>query len=274
MKHMSIEHPWFQLKKMCCFLLTLPSLIRGEGMTMTDPLCLQARHLESKGIGYNVGYTTLGIFYASTEGWNHRWLPFLDVQGHVFNNGRAAMNAGVGLRHRGSREWGVYGYYDYRNTLRGHYNQVSLGLESLGSVWDFRLNGYHPFGRKVHFFHSHKEFALQGINGEAGFHVHPFKKAPLYVATGTYYLVGEGKGAGKSSRKSVWGGQVRGSIEIARYFRLELIISYDPLYQWIGQGQWGFYYLFGGKKEGELPSDSTFQRVGRFEIIPVARRRV
>jgi len=29
-----------------------------------------------------------------------------------------------------------------------HYNQVSLGLESLGERWDFRANGYLPVGDK------------------------------------------------------------------------------------------------------------------------------
>ncbi|MGH2611530.1 MAG: inverse autotransporter beta domain-containing protein, partial [Rhabdochlamydiaceae bacterium] len=201
-------------------------------------------------------------FFASTEAWGGSWIPFLDVRGHLFNNGRSAINAGVGARYVASRIWGINGYYDYRHTFRGHYNQVSLGLESLGKVWDFRLNIYHPFGKKIYYFGPKKEFAFQAFNGEAALHVNTFKKAPLYFALGPYYLNGEGKTA--------WGNEVRAQVSMYQHIRLEVSFSYDRLYKWISQGQLGIFFLLGGKKEGKSCSARSFQRVDRSEIIPVS----
>ena len=113
-----------------------------------------------------------------------------------------------------SRVWGINGYYDYRNTNHQHYNQVSLGLESLGRIWDFRINGYLPVGNKTSpFFHTQfdrfkghemiisrkREFAMKGANAEAGFHVNTFKNVPLYFAGGPYYLEGREKSPGGES---------------------------------------------------------------------------
>ncbi len=256
----------FRLKGFLCVLLAGSNL---GASVLTDPFRLEARHIESKGIGYNQGYSTLEAFYAATEVLEGSWIPFLDVQGHFFNNGRVAVNSGIGIRYAASRVWsrvwGVNGFYDYRNTFRGHYNQVSLGLESLGKVWDFRLNSYHPFGRKVHYFGAKKEFALQSFAGEAGIHVKTFKNLPLYFAAGPYYLNGEGKTA--------WGGKVRGSIDLLRHIRFEASSSYDRLFKWIGQGQLGIFFMFGGKKEGKPRSKQSLQRVDRNEIIPVSRKK-
>ncbi|MDE3045922.1 MAG: inverse autotransporter beta domain-containing protein [Verrucomicrobiota bacterium] len=61
--------------------------------------------------------------------------PFLDARGHVFDNGKWAANAGVGLRTlKGTRAYGINAYYDYRNTGRFHSNQIGAGLESLGEL--------------------------------------------------------------------------------------------------------------------------------------------
>ena len=63
------------------------------------PMRITARHIESKGVGYDQGYTTLEGFFSPVECWNTRWTPFLDIRGHVFNNGKFAANAGVGVRY-------------------------------------------------------------------------------------------------------------------------------------------------------------------------------
>ena len=105
------------------------------------------RHIENKGVGYNTGYSTLEAFFAP---YALSVTPFLDLRGHVFDDGKFAANAGIGIRGvTGNRIYGVNTYYDYRNTSRQHYNQVSLGLESLGIRRDFRLNGYLPVGAKI-----------------------------------------------------------------------------------------------------------------------------
>ena len=91
---------------------------------------LTARHIEANGVGYNQGYTTLEGFFSSPNLERKDWVPFLDLRGHVFNNGKWAANAGVGARYLDdTRVWGGNIYYDYRNTTHQHYNQVALGVE-------------------------------------------------------------------------------------------------------------------------------------------------
>ncbi len=252
---------------------------------------VSARYTTPKGIGYNHGYTTLEGFFSPRSLCRDAWLPFLDVRGHVFDNGKLAANAGLGLRYlRNSRIWGINSYYDYRNTTHQHYNQFSAGLETLGRIWDFRLNGYLPVGWKQSpYYHtqfeafkgnslilrSARNFALKGANAEAGFHLDHFKKAPMYFALGPYYLTGKGA--------STWGGELRASVELFnRYVRLEGNTGYDHFFHWNGQGQISINIPFGGKKkvmrhgssscaQAIALSNRLVQPVDRNEIIPVGK---
>ena len=251
-----------------------------------------ARYTTPKGIGYQPGYTTLEGFFAPPMFLKEAWLPFLDLRGHVFDNGKFAANAGLGLRYlTSSRVWGINSYYDYRNTRHQHYNQYSAGLESLGRVWDFRINGYLPVGKKQSPFYqssfvgfsgnnlivrSAREFAMKGANAEVGFHLDHFQKAPLYFAGGPYYLTGAGATA--------WGGELRGSVELfKRYFRLEANVSYDHFFKWIGQAQASINIPFGERRQVTKRNHRScsqamalnaraLQRVDRFEIIPVGKQ--
>lgn len=107
------------------------------------------RHIEGGGIGYNKGYTTFEGFIApDPESW--KAMPFLDLRGHVFDNGKIAVNAGGGVRAIArDRAYGLNVFYDFRNTDRIHYNQMGVGMEILGKRFDFRTNGYLPFKKTV-----------------------------------------------------------------------------------------------------------------------------
>lgn len=48
---------------------------------------LALRHIEGTGVGYNQGYTSLEGLFLPRSGTGHGWTPFLDLRGHVFNNG-------------------------------------------------------------------------------------------------------------------------------------------------------------------------------------------
>lgn len=79
-------------------------------------------------------------------------LLFADVRGRFDDQNSREGNAGLGLRHMLSSGWnvGVYGYYDRRRSPYGNYfNQATFGGELLGRDWDFRVNGYLPFGDTV-----------------------------------------------------------------------------------------------------------------------------
>jgi hypothetical protein len=120
---------------------------RSECREGGRPFRVAVRHIEPNGIGYRQGYTTAEGFFPLYDNWD-KWVFFLDARGHVFNNGQPAVNAGLGGRYlTTSRVWGLNAYYDYRKTSRFHYNQVGGGFESLGAVWDFRVNGYAPVGK-------------------------------------------------------------------------------------------------------------------------------
>ncbi len=259
------------------------------------PIRITARHIEANGVGYDQGYTTVEGFLTSTHPFGkwEQWVPFLDLRGHVFNNGKMAANAGLGCRYiASSTVFGVNAYYDYRNTKRQHYNQVSAGLEALGKIWDFRVNGYLPvgwknspfFNTKFDRFKAHsiylsrkRDFALKSANAEAGLHVDHFKDVPLYFAAGPYYLTGNGK--------TGWGGSLRAAVDLFDYVRLEGNTSYDSLFHWIGQGQISVNLPLGPKRKVKKNNHSScgkalalsmraLQRVDRMEIIPIDRQRI
>ncbi len=251
------------------------------------PMRMTARHIEANGVGYNQGYTTLEGFFSPNDLCYDDWIPFLDLRAHVFNSGKWAANAGLGARYiNSSRVWGGNIYYDYRDTNHQHYNQVGLGFESLGEVWDFRANGYLPVGMtrspfyKPRFaqFEGHSlvisrkiEFAMRGVNAEVGAHVKNCQDIPLYFAAGPYYLGGRGKNA--------WGGELRATVDIGNYLRLEGNTSYDSVFHWIGQGQVSLMVPFGAKRAVRKHcnccptalalSQRALQRVDRNEIIAV-----
>lgn len=242
-----------------------------------------------RAIGYDQGYTTLELFFAPRTPWKDVWVPFLDLRGHLFDNGtNKAANAGIGLRYLDcprERVWGVNAYYDFHNTKYQSYNQVALGFEWLGKVWDARLNGYLPFGNKKSGFFNTQfgqfsgnlmllsreyEFSLKGANAEVGFHMDHFEHVPLYFAAGPYYLNGRGRAA--------FGGEVRALINLFDTVLLEGNASYDHIFKWIGQGSIGLTFALGRKESrccsctassSQILTKRTAQKVDRFEIIPI-----
>lgn len=258
--------------------------------TEVKPYRVGARHIESKGVGYGQGYTTVEGFFSTPKSLDSCLVPFIDLRGHVFNNGKLAANAGLGLRLVNSRVWGINSYYDYRKTERYHYNQVSVGLESLGKLWDFRINGYLPVGKKesslyhtkFHEFEgnhmilrSKREFAMKGLNAEAGAHFDLPKGMTCYVAAGPYYFEGEGKNA--------IGGEARVKVMLHKYVGAQVNGSYDSAFKGIIQGELRLTYPFGPKNHtvkklrGSCPDTQilrtvAMQPVDRSEIIVTDRK--
>lgn len=245
------------------------------------------RHIERGGIGYEDGYTTFETFVAADPS---RWVvtPFLDARGHVFDNGKWAANVGAGLRTLfGNRVYGINTYYDYRNTGRLHSNQIGVGLETLGKLFDCRVNGYFPVGTKISDPYSplFKAFsgnsmlisqkyqsAMKGSDAELGFHLGKSKIFDFYVALGPYYFVGE-------RAPVTWGGKARISGTYKNLLTLEISDSYDRTFLNKFQGQISLGFSFGPKskikKQGRtceiarILNDRMVQSVGRQEIIVV-----
>lgn len=245
-----------------------------------EPYRATVRHIERGGIGYDNGYTTLEVFLSSDP---NRWIltPFLDVRGHIFDNGKWAANGGVGLRALwGDRVYGLNTYYDYRNTGRFHANQVGAGLETLGELFDFRLNGYLPVGAKNSSFYDpvfgafsghymlllqKRQTAMKGANAEFGFHFGQSESLDFYAAAGPYYFIGEGAPA-------TWGGKARISATFKDALTLEVSDSYDRTFHNKFQGQIALHFSFGPKSKGKAANrlnDRMVQPVDRQEIIVI-----
>jgi len=104
-------------------------------------------HTTGNGIGYDRDFTTLEAF-----------VPFVysDGNGIIFGDGRAllesdpgprGLNLGIGHRFYSPELDGLIGtylYYDYRETDRSSFQQLSPGFEILTDRWDLRLNAYIP----------------------------------------------------------------------------------------------------------------------------------
>ncbi len=249
------------------------------------------RHIESGGIGYEDGYTTLAAFFATDPS---QWTvtPFLDARGHVFDNGKWAANAGVGLRALwGNRAYGINTYYDYRNAGRFHSNQIGAGIETLGELFDFRINGYLPVGAKISspYDSTFKTFsgnymlvtqkvqsAMKGTDAEFGFHFGKSELFDFYAAAGPYYFIGK-------IDPATWGGKARISGTFKDILTLEISDSYDRTFHNKFQGQISLNYSFGPKskvkgqgrtcKVANTLNNRMLQPVDRQEIIVIDNTR-
>lgn len=249
------------------------------------------RHIESGGIGYEDGYTTLEAFLAPAP---TQWTvsPFLDARGHVFNNGKWAANIGTGLRTLWkSRAYGINIYYDYRNTDRFHSNQIGVGLETLGELFDFRINGYLPLGKKTSnpYDTTFKKFsgnymllsqkyqsAMKGVDAEFGFHFGKSESFNFYAAAGPYYFKGK-------KAPSTWGGKGRIAGIFKDILTLEISDSYDRTFRNKFQGQISLTFSFGPTskvkeidhtcKLANMLNDRMLQPVVRQEVIVIDKVR-
>lgn len=83
---------------------------------------------------------------------NFSSLFYTDLQGEI--DTKSNWFSGLGLGYRGTnvgRIWGGYLFLDRDYTARHHaYYILNPGFETLGQVWDFRVNAYLPIGDKKH----------------------------------------------------------------------------------------------------------------------------
>ena len=102
-------------------------------------------HNIGAGIGYRRDFTSLEAFIPLIENQPHA-IVFGDFRALLERDeGPRAMNLGLGHRFF-SPSWngvlGCYLYYDYRQTDRSDFQQLSPGIEYLHEWWEFRANGY------------------------------------------------------------------------------------------------------------------------------------
>ncbi len=251
-----------------------------------------------KGFGYDHGYATLSTFISPS---GMRLIqPFIDLRGHVFNDGRWAANAGLGGRIDCDKVVvGLNAYYDYRDTEKlGSQSQVGGGFELLSKWADLRINGYAPIGDTTgkdcpcfDHFACHSAFAnqvvrasLADIDAEIGFYIPKVKPVDLYFAIGPYYLFE--KRVSNATLGGAWGGRARVSLKVYDGITLGGDITYDPIFNTKAQGWATLSFPFGpanllqnGSRFQEkypAPCDETARQFARMtqpvyrnEIIPV-----
>lgn len=159
-----------------------------------------------QGVDFNRGYTTAGCF-VKLNGQNKYsvFLPYLDLRGHLVNNGRKGVNVGLGARSLDLFSDKIIGgnlYYDYTHVRGQPFHQLGVGLEFLGPCWDLRTNAYFPLTqshRKTTLYSYvrgewYKDIrirkALTGFDVELGWTIKEYNSfAPwgLYLAGGPYY---------------------------------------------------------------------------------------
>lgn len=259
---------------------------------------LSLSHTEGKGLGYKQGYSSLDLFLAQPicEG---QVIPFADLRGHVFNNGRFAANAGLGLRWLNPyycQVWGINCFYDSFITSRVPYHQVAFGLEALGETWDVRVNGYLPVGHKKTQIYrlsynifpgflakASEQFAMGGFDAEIGYHFCKMQYVDLYAGLGPYFYWGSSRKTKNAFRvidKDLAGGRLRVSAVFLSYCELEGIAAYDFRFKWNGQVTFSlnipFDWVFCFMNQVEICApcalkERLFQPVIRNEIIVIDR---
>lgn len=279
---------------------TLFSLSAGSGKYTFSRI--QIQHREHKGMGFDEGYSTIGVFACPNV--NTVGMPFFDAKLHVFNNAYLASNVGIGCRFSNSDEsmiLGLNGYYDYRNYKSLSVHQGSGGIELMGRTLSLRLNGYYPFSGKfqednIYFrmFQGNSalvqqkiRYALPSADGEIGFNLPPpFEQLGLYIGIGGYYLFKQKGFFGFQNVGNVPGARGRVRATPVDWFSIGVDYTYDKLFKSRFNGFASFNIPLGprtlkGSKKGRFPykkSESDLylewmklktQDVIRNEIVPI-----
>lgn len=250
------------------------------------PLVPYISHNEGSGLGYKQGYSSLGLQYAPTWECTGNMQYLLDVRGHLFNNGDPAANAGIGARYIDHSRGAIYGanlYYDYRDTHGHAMQQIGIGLELLGKRFDFRMNGYLPFGRhKLHFgqilfvlpgerfvLSWDQERVMAGFDAEVGYafrrRFSPCETWGVYGAVGPYFITS--RCYSKRGTEAV-GVRARVAMQLGDYIELEGRTTYDREFHWRGEGVITISCPFGWRSC--IPAD--YDHLRRLAVQPVVRQ--
>lgn len=276
-------------------LLLLRSFVQASCIQGT-PSHVSMSYRAPEGVGYCQGYGTASGFL--TPNWQRKFQPFLDVRGHMFNNGRTASNIGIGSRFA-TGQWAVGAncYYDFRDARHLRTHQIGPGLEILNPYVDFRLNGYIPISNETGkapprfafasgntlYIRQKATTALPNIGAELGIPI-PGLIVDPYFSVGSYYLFEKhplGKRCG-----AAWGGMARLSILLFNGISIGGEVSYDREYKTRANGYVSLSFPLGpntirtsGKRWKNWYSQECFaaakmqrrmtQGVIRQEIIPV-----
>ncbi len=140
-------------------------------------------------IGRIGGLSSFDAFFPVLEGDDSDWLMFIDARLLLGDdNHNLGSNVGLGARQylpEYQRTIGGYVYYDTRDAGYANFDQISGGIETLGDIWDARLNWYVPTGT------TRKQYATTHVNNGGSYQ---FIGHYLYGGTFTRYYQAAMKG--------------------------------------------------------------------------------
>lgn len=126
--------------------LQSPSRVIAQEVAAPWVTRFTAKHIFNEGVGHDRGFTTLEWFLPLNQDAENE-MYFGDFRGIMFDDAEFGGNLGMGFRqyHSGhDRIYGVNAYWDFRDESSLLFNQAGIGVESLGQIVDFRVNGYTP----------------------------------------------------------------------------------------------------------------------------------
>lgn len=234
---------------------------------------LSVRRNEGAMVGSKSSYTTLeALSFPFTN--QHIW-PYVDLRYHGFGeSGQNAANFGLGFRAAPNCTEYILGaniYYDFRKIHHRSFNQIGLGIEMLGPIWNFRINGYLPVGNKTIFrssklissysrgyFLIREKYAdsLRGINFEAEALLMRICCRDIYFAFGGYFY------DGVKCNGNILGSEYRLTASPCNGTTLNLIATHDCRYKTRVQGQIVFTFPF-----KSCCVNPAYQPVQRYEMI-------
>ncbi len=252
-----------------------------------------------KGIGYHTNYSTLNAFFLTPESYCN-YYSFIDCRLHYLENGKNAVNIGVGSRIPmiGSNDIvGVSFYYDYRQTHHQNFNQFGISAEYLSDSFDVRFNGYIPEGKRksktfdhvrnvtdnTQFvrFSNHSilikglgidqyekaEYSFYGGDIEIGKQLIQRQEITVYGAAGAYLYTAK-------YGKTFLGGSARILGSITEYLSLEANANYDSVFKTTASGIVTLTYPFGpSPKLTRCRRNARVRTIERL-VTPVRRQEI
>ncbi len=217
-----------------------------------------------------------------------------DQNGLLFMDGRlisndydnTGTNVGGGLRQYVDGIGAIVGanaFYDLRDTGEADFDQFGFGLEALGSIFEWRANAYLPVNKdsNVRFNHigvlignnvyqtATYQSAFRGFDTEVGAVVTRNEYLQTRILAGVYGFEGD-------QFQDVWGGKVRGEVEVGNFTRLSLSANRDDLFKTtvIFGVELSFPSLNGGTERTltNRVTDRLGDRIDRLQNIVVAEK--
>ncbi|WP_291174302.1 right-handed parallel beta-helix repeat-containing protein [Gimesia sp.] len=200
-------------------------------------------------IGRIGGLSSFDGFIPLFEGEDSNWLTFFDARLLLDDqNNNLGSNIGFGARQylpEQGRTIGGYIYYDTRDTGAANFDQVSGGIETLGDLWDARLNWYVPTGQTRdqigtshigggsyqfigHYLYGgtltrYYQAAMTGVDMEAGRKIYSGTRTDIRAFAGWYHFQATGS-------PQAWGWKSRVESRISDVVSLNLSVQNDRVF--------------------------------------------